>query len=95
MEVVLDNDLLKQLKKLDVRIRKSVKERLLLFSKNPNDLQLNNHALKKEWQGHRSIDINAGYRAVYKEIAVGDEPVAYFVTLGTHDELYKQTKIAE
>ncbi|OGE25335.1 hypothetical protein A3C26_00715 [Candidatus Daviesbacteria bacterium RIFCSPHIGHO2_02_FULL_39_12] len=76
-------------KKVDVRVRKSFKQRILIFSKNPNDLQLNNHALKKEWKGHRSMDINTDYRAVYKKVAMGDELVAHFVTLGTHDELYK------
>src|SRR3989344_5378394 len=79
---------IKVLKKVDVRIRKSFRERIVIFAQNPNDLQLNNHALKKEWQGYRSIDINADYRAVYKEIAREEESVAHFVTLGTHDELY-------
>src|SRR3989338_7077432 len=64
------------------------KQRILIFSKNPNELQLNNHALKKEWKVHRSMDINTDYRAVYKKVAMGDELVAHFVTLGTHDELY-------
>ena len=91
MEAVLDDDFLKKLKKLDVRIRKSVKEKLLVFSKYPDDLQLNNHSLKKEWEGYRSIDIAADYRAVYKEVMVGEDTVAYFVTLGTHDQLFKNT----
>ena len=77
-------------KKVDVRIRKSFKQRILIFSKNPNDLQLNNHALKKERQGYRSIDVNADYRAVYQEVVMREELVAYFVALGTHDELYRQ-----
>lgn len=80
---------LKAFKKVDVRIRRSFKQRILIFSKNPNDLQLNNHPLKKEWQGYRSIAIAADYRAVYKETTMGEHIVAYFVTLGTHDELYK------
>lgn len=79
-------------KKVDVRIRKSFKERIVIFSKNPKDLQLNNHALRKEWHGHRSVDINAEYRAVYKEMAIGKELAAHFVTLGTHEQLYRKSK---
>lgn len=83
MKVVLDPAFYKKLKKVDVRIRKSVKERILIFSKNPNDLELNNHPLRKPYQGLRSIDIT-------KEVNIGEDHVAYFVELGTHDELYEQ-----
>lgn len=77
-----------KLKKVDVRIRKSVKENILLFSKNPQDPQLNNHPLKREYHGFRSIDITADYRAIYKEIREGKKVIAYFVTIGIHKELY-------
>ena len=88
MNVELDPDLVKRLKKLNVITRKSFKERIIKFSKNPQDSQLNNHSLKKEWQGHRSIDITAEWRAIYKEIQEGDSTVAYFVAIGTHKDLY-------
>lgn len=78
----------KKLKKMDVRIRKNVKERMLLFSKNPNHLQLNNHPLKREYEGYRSIDITADYRALYKKKQEGESIITYFTLLGTHDELY-------
>lgn len=77
-----------KLKKVDVRILKRVKERMLIFSKNPNNLQLNNHALKREYEGYKSIDITADWRAIYKEIRERDENIAYFVLLGTHKHLY-------
>lgn len=88
MNPVLDSDFLKNLKKVDIRIRKSFKERIILFSKNPTDPQLKNHALRGQYEGYRSIDITANYRAVYKEVKIGEEPVAYFSLLGTHEELY-------
>lgn len=88
MKVKLDPDLLKKLKKLDVRIRNSFRERILLFAKNPNNLELNNHPLKREYQGLRSIDITNDYRAVYEDMISGEEPIAYFFLLGTHKELY-------
>jgi len=78
----------KTLKKLDVRIRKSFKEQILLFSKNPNDPALNNHSLRREYQGLRSIDITADWRAIYEEKREGGEETAYFVLIGTHKQLY-------
>ena len=88
MKVFYDPAFFKKLKKVDVRVRKSVKERMFLFSNNPHDFQLNNHSLKKEYEGYRSIDITADWRALYKEVQIRDYTVAYFVTLGTHDDLY-------
>lgn len=90
MNVKLGPDFLKKLKKSNVKIRKSFKEKILLFSKNPEDPQLDSHPLKREWQGYRSIDITADWRAIYKEIQMSGETVAYFVALGTHDELYRK-----
>lgn len=89
MNVVYDPEFFKKLKKVDVRIRKSVKERILLFSNDPMNPQLDNHLLKREWEGYRSIDITAKYRAIYKEVQIVSVIVAYFVALGTHKELYQ------
>ena len=83
---------LKTLKKLDVRIRKSFKERILLFAKNPNDPQLDNHPLKREYRGLRSIDITADFRAIYEEKRDGEEETAYFVLIGTHKQLYGKSE---
>lgn len=89
MNVELDPDLVKRLKKLDVKIRKSFKEKVIKFSKNPQDPPLNNHKLRKGWEGYKSIDITADWRAIYKEIHIGEETIAYFVAINTHEELYK------
>lgn len=89
MKVVYDRAFFEKLKKVDVRIRKSVKKRMLLFSKNPHNPQLNNHVLKDEHEGYSSIDITGDYRAIYEEVDIGEETVAYFIALGRHDELYK------
>lgn len=88
MKVVYDPLFIEKLKKLDVRIRKRVNEKILLFSKNPDDSQLDNHPLQREYQGYISIDITSDYRAIYKETKIGNEVVAYFIFLGTHKELY-------
>lgn len=88
MKVFYDPTFYEKLKKINVRIRKSVKERMLLFSKNPIDPSLHNHALRDEWQGYRSINITNDVRAIYKEVQVREDIIAYFAIFGTHKELY-------
>lgn len=87
-----DPKFIKTLKKLDVRIRKDFKKRITIFAKNPFDLQLNNHKLKDEYEGYRSIDITIDYRAIYEEINEDDEPIAYFFLIGKHQQLYGKTE---
>ena len=79
---------IKKLRKLHVRIRKSFKEKIQIFEKNPYDLQLENHTLEREYEGLRSINLTSDYRAIYEEINEGEEVVVYFLLLGTHKELY-------
>ena len=89
MKAVFDPAFYRMLKKVDVRIQNKVKELMLLFSKNSNDPQLNNHALQRRWKGYRSIDITADWRAIYKERELDEEIIAYFVAIGTHKRLYR------
>lgn len=89
MTIIYRPAFLKTLKKADVRIRKDFKKRIGIFIKNPNDSRLNNHPLKREWEGYRSININADWRAIYREKKEGQKRIAYFFALGTHKELYQ------
>lgn len=82
------DNFLKILKKSNVRIKKAFKECILLFEKNPHDLELNNHPLQREYDGFRSIDITVDYRAVYKEVIQDEETYIYFISFGTHTQLY-------
>lgn len=91
MNIIYDPAFLKSLKKANVRIRKNVKERMLLFSKDPDNPQLNNHFLRDEYIGYRSIDVTNDWRAIYEEIHDGEELIAYFIGLGTHKDLYRET----
>ena len=88
MNVKLDPDFLKKLKRVDVRIQNSFKKKILIFQKNPNDPELNDHTLREPYFGLRSIDITSDYRAIYEETTIGKDAVAYFSLLGTHQELY-------
>lgn len=89
MIIKYTDNFLKQLKKSDVRIRKAFKQCILLFEKNPNDLELNNHSLREPYQGLSSIDITADYRAIYKEVIQEDDTYIYFTSFGTHTQLYE------
>ncbi len=90
MKVYFDAEFYRRYKKADVRIQKSVDERIRIFRKNPMDPQLNNHPLRKPYQGYRSIDLTADYRAIYKERPQEKEIIAYFTGLGNHKQLYKK-----
>lgn len=92
MTVRYDPDLLKKLKKLDVRIRKRFKERIEIFIKDPNNLQLHDHALREKWEGYRSIDVTNDWRAIYTEKIEREKTIAYFVEIGTHKDLYSGRK---
>ena len=89
MERRYDPAFIKALKTVDVRIRKSFRQKIAIFAKDPFNPHLNNHPLKREYQGYRSIDITADYRALYQEKQEGEDTIAYFTLLGTHDELYR------
>lgn len=90
MIVRYDPDFLQDFKQANVRIRKSFKQKLEIFTKNPFDPQLNNHTLQREYMGCKSIDITNDWRAIYVEKIEEEDVVAYFIALGTHDELYKK-----
>lgn len=79
-----------KLKKLNVRIKKSFKIKIQIFSKDPQNPELNNHSLHEPHQGLRSIDITADYRAIYEEIIEeGSGTIAYFTQIDTHKGLYR------
>ena len=89
MIIRYDPDFIEKLKKVNVRIRKNFKEQIKIFGQDPNNPQLNNHPLREDWEGYRSIDINSKWRAIYTEKSERNDIIAYFVALGTHKELYK------
>lgn len=79
---------IEKLKRVNVRIRKSFMQKIQIFENNPNDPQLRNHELEKDYKGQRSIDITADYRAIFEEIKEGEDTIIYFSLLGTHKDLY-------
>jgi mRNA-degrading endonuclease YafQ of YafQ-DinJ toxin-antitoxin module len=77
-----------KLRKQNVRVRNSFKEKLLTFSHNPNDPQLNNHPLKDKYAGFSSINVTNDYRAIYRVVIVQGETIALFTDIDTHEGLY-------
>ncbi len=75
----------KQYSKLNVKVKISFKRKLELFSTNPFDVRLRNHALKGKYLGYRSIDVMGDVRALYT--IKGDE-VIIFGFIGSHSRLY-------
>lgn len=88
-QILSNKNFIEQYKKADVRIRKAFDKQVKIFAKNPKNLGLRNHLLREKWDGYRSIDITSNWRAIYRELTEGKEHVAYFIALGTHDQLYK------
>jgi addiction module RelE/StbE family toxin len=90
MKVQYDAEFLRKLKRANVTVRKAFKGKIALFKRRPHDTALHNHPLEEAYAGYRSINITADYRAIYEEVAQGEgqEPLAYFLTIGTHAELY-------
>lgn len=70
-------------KKLVSRIEKQVK----LFESNPRHPSLRTHKLTGSLANRWSSSVSSGLRMVY---VILDEDVAYFVDLGTHDQVYKK-----
>lgn len=92
MKIRYEPSFYKLYKKANVRIRNKFDNQLRIFKNNPFDPILKNHELKREWEGYRSINITADYRAIYKEIKLDEETVSYFIAIGTHEELYALIK---
>lgn len=70
-------------KKLVIKIEKQIK----LFESNPKHPSLRTHKLTGNLTNRWSISISKGLRMVY--LILGKD-MAYFVDLGTHDEVYRK-----
>lgn len=86
MEIRFSKKFAKQYDKSPKKIRDIFVERLELFKKEPSQQLLNNHSLKGNLLGYRSINITGDWRALYKELP---DDVIIFEMLGTHSQLYK------
>jgi addiction module RelE/StbE family toxin len=75
-----------QYKKLKPGLSKIVKEKLDLFSNNPQDPKLKLHKLSGRLEGFYAFSINRSYRVIFNFNK--EKTTAYFYKIGTH-EIYK------
>lgn len=74
----------KKYKTLGDKKQRQFLDRLKLFKNDEYNPLLNNHKLSSPYKGCRSINISGDLRAIYYK----ESTVVYFVTIGTHSELY-------
>ena len=77
---------LNKIKQKDQLLIKRIEKQLALFQENPRHPSLRLHKLSGGLNELWSISISKGIRMVY----IQDEDMAYFVDLGTHDEVYRK-----
>lgn len=88
MQIRISDDLAKELakiKKKDRQLAEQVHKQLEIFSLNPQHPSLRLHKLKGELKNLWSISITKNIRMVYQQ----ERDEAYFVDIGTHDQVYK------
>ena len=84
MIIAFHRDFTKRFKNLPQKIQLKFKERLIIFEADQFNPVLNNHMLKGNYLGYRSINITDDLRAIYKQTR--DNVI--FVTIDSHSKLY-------
>jgi len=90
MKIRLSTDLVKLLRKIknkDKILTNQISNKLKLFQVNAQHPSLRTHKLSGKMSNCWSISINKSLRIIYI-LLKSDE--AYFIALGTHDEVYRR-----
>lgn len=66
------------------KLRQKIKERIALFQINPRSPFLNDHPLKGNKSGYRAFSVTGDIRIIY----FMDHDTAYFIDIGTHNQVY-------
>lgn len=85
MFIVYHKNFQKKVSKLQEGKLKSLKEKLIIFKKNPFDEKLNNHPLHGKFSDCRSINITGDLRLIYKKL---DDSSFLFIEIDAHSNLY-------
>jgi addiction module RelE/StbE family toxin len=72
--------------KLSPKLKTQMVKRITLFSKDPLNPTLRNHALNTPYKGSYNINVTGDYRAIYQLV---DSQTALFTHIGTHSKLYR------
>lgn len=76
-----------QLNKKDRKLVVKIEKQIKLFETNPKHPSLRTHKLTGNLTNRWSISISRGLRMVY---VILKDNIAYFVDLGSHDEVYRR-----
>lgn len=79
----------KSFRKLSPKLQSKTSEVLKIFVADKYDLSLNNHALKWEFIGLRSINLTWDYRIIFQETKDWIIEIIELIDVNTHSELYK------
>lgn len=80
-------DSLKKIKQKDKELARKIEHQLQLFKNNPKHPSLRAYKLSGKLKSRWSISMTRGIRMVY---ILQDSDVAFFVDLGTHDQVYRK-----
>ncbi len=78
---------LQKIKKTDPKLFRRITKQLALFESNPKHHSLRVHKLSGKIANLRSISITKSIRMTYIHM---DKDIAYFIQIGTHDQVYKE-----
>lgn len=75
-----------EIHKQDKKLTEKLQKQILLFESNPKHPSLRVHKLTGKFKERWSISITRNVRMVYVQV---NEDIAYFVAIGTHDQVYR------
>ena len=74
-----------QIHKVDKKLFSKIEKQIILFEINPKHPSLRLHKLTGNLKNFWSISITRNFRLIYQ---LKSKDTAYFVDIGTHDEVY-------
>ncbi|MBI2338614.1 hypothetical protein HYU95_05540 [Candidatus Daviesbacteria bacterium] len=85
---------LKKIKQKDLKLAGRIEKQLTLFAQYPKHPSLRTHKLSGKVENRWSISITKSIRMAYLVIQAENDrdPYAYFVAIGTHDQVYRDKK---
>jgi addiction module RelE/StbE family toxin len=87
MKTEFSKDFIKEIRKIklkNVKLYKRIQKQISLFASHPTHPSLRTHKLSGNLKNYWSISVNKSIRIIYKLM----KDKAYFVDIGTHDEVY-------
>lgn len=87
MKIIYHKQFLKSFKKLSPKEKELIKTAIRIFSENPFDKKLRNHALQGKMRGKRSISVKGDLRIIFVE--ENGYLIIIILDLGKHNKVYK------